>query len=193
MSLQSKEGLRKKLGNKQFRDAFVASRIAQTIAFQLRVLRQREGLSQDELAKELGTSQNAVSRMESTDYGKHSVSTLRKAASYFDVGLIVRFAPISEIAGWTMNLTGREVEIPTFENDTGLIDRIPAASAFPERVAAQATGTAPSATASTVIQGVLGTSRSTGDGSGEVQIEKSNNVISISDARAQERIYAGPR
>src|SRR5215468_5880466 len=101
MSLQSKQGLRKKLENKAYRDSFVASRIAQTLAFQLRVLRQRGGLSQAELAKKLGTSQNAISRMENPKYGKSSISTLRKIALFFKVGLVVRFAPLSEIAHWT--------------------------------------------------------------------------------------------
>ena len=69
MSLQSKQALHKKLANGKYRDAFISSRIAQTLAFQLRVLRQREGLSQADLAKKLQTSQNAISRMENPAYG----------------------------------------------------------------------------------------------------------------------------
>lgn len=130
MSLQSKQGLRKKLANKNYRDAFVASRIAQTLAFQLRVLRQRAGLSQTELAKKLGTSQNAVSRIENPQYGKASISTLRKVASYFNVGLIVRFAPLSEIADWTVNLSEKAVDVPDLEHDTGFIDHNPPVSEF---------------------------------------------------------------
>ena len=123
MSLQSKQGLRNKLANEKFRDAFVASRIAQTIAFQLRVLRQRNEMSQAELAKALQTSQNAISRMESPEYGKPSITTLRKMASFFKVGLIVRFAPLSEIADWTISLSGPSVDVPDLEHDTGFIDK----------------------------------------------------------------------
>lgn len=123
MSLQSKRALWGKLAKKNYRDAFVASRIAQTIAFQLRVLRQRKELSQAELAKELGTSQNAISRMENPKYGKPSISTLRKIASYFEVGLVVRFAPLSEIVDWTTSLEERSVEVPDFEHDLGLVDK----------------------------------------------------------------------
>lgn len=125
MSLQSKRSLRKKLNDQQYRDAFVASRIAQTIAMQLRILRQREGLSQADLARELGTSQNAVSRMENPKYGKPSISTLRKMAAFFKVGLIVRFAPLSEIADWTTTLTSKSVDVPALEHDTGFVDRMP--------------------------------------------------------------------
>jgi transcriptional regulator with XRE-family HTH domain len=118
--------LEKKLANEKYRDAFVASRIARTLAFQLRVLRQRAGLSQIELAKKLGTSQNAISRMENPAYGKASISTLRKIASFFKVGLIVRFAPISEIVDWTTHLSAEAVDVPDFERDTRLADSVPA-------------------------------------------------------------------
>lgn len=128
MSLQSKQGLRTKLASKEYRDAFVASRIAQTIAFQARLLRQRKDLSQAELAKELGTSQNAISRLENPKYGKPSISTLRKIAAFFDVGLVVRFAPLSEIVDWTTNLSEMAVDVPGFEDDTGFVDRKPPAS-----------------------------------------------------------------
>lgn len=162
MSLQSKQGLRKKLGNKAYRDAFVASRISQTLAFQLRVLRQRDGLSQADLAKDLETSQNAISRMESPTYGKVSISTLRKIASHYDVGLIVRFAPFSEIADWTVNLGRTSVEISKFENDAGFIDKksaVSETSSRPSLVVAEAGGqsvNASSQTGSVVIRENVG-------------------------------------
>ena len=96
MSLQSKQNLYEKLKSKHHRNAFVWSRITQTLAIQARVLRQRSGWSQQGLAEALETSQNAVYRMESPKYGKHSLTTLKKWAEYFDVGLVVSFAPHSE-------------------------------------------------------------------------------------------------
>ncbi len=132
MSLQSKRSLLKKLDNKQYRDTFVGSKIGQTIAFQLRVMRQRAGLSQDELAKALGTSQNAVSRMENPRYGKPSITTLKKVASFFDVGLVVRFAPLSEIVEWTTKLSTESIQVPDFCNDAGLADCGPPTADLPD-------------------------------------------------------------
>lgn len=125
MSLHSRRGLISKLSNKRYRNAFVAARISQTLAIQLRVLRQRAGLSQPDLARELGTSQNAVSRMESPMYGKQSISTLKKLAAYFDVGLIVRLAPFSEIMDWTLSLKEGSVAIPDFAHDNFNEDCVP--------------------------------------------------------------------
>src|SRR4051794_60727 len=101
MALHSKQSLHQRLSDRKFREAFVSSRIGQTLATQIRVMRQRSNLTQSELAQRLGTSQNAIYRLENPLYGKHSVSTLKKVADFFDVGLIVRFAPFSEIADWT--------------------------------------------------------------------------------------------
>jgi transcriptional regulator with XRE-family HTH domain len=123
MNLTSKHRLHAKLKNKAYRDAFVSARISQTIALQARVLRQKVGLSQQDLAKELGTSQNAVFRLENPQYGKHNISTLKKVASYFNVGLVVRFAPVSEIADWTLSLNPESMEIVDFDHDHGFDQR----------------------------------------------------------------------
>jgi transcriptional regulator with XRE-family HTH domain len=122
MSLNSKYKLHAKLKNKAYRDAFVSARISQTLALQARVLRQRAGLSQQELADKLGTSQNAVFRLESPRYGRHTISTLAKVASYFDVGLVIRFAPLSEVVDWTLSLNPESIDIPEFGHDRGFFE-----------------------------------------------------------------------
>jgi len=182
MSLQSKQGLRKKLADKKYRDAFVASRIAQTIAFQLRVLRQRKGFSQAELANALGTSQNAISRIENPKYGKPSISTLRKIAAYFNVGLIVRFASLSEIADWTTTLTSKSVDIPDFEHDGGFVDRMPPHS--------QSGTFIPTAKAVGGTAEVLEVSRSAVPDRTRPKLGESNTVIVISSAEAGGPLHA---
>src|SRR3954470_24944561 len=100
MALQSKDSLHRKLADKRFRKTFISSRIAQTLGMQVRVMRQRLDLSQKDLARALGTSQNAIYRLESPKAIRPNISTLERIAEYFDVGLVVRFAPFSEIADW---------------------------------------------------------------------------------------------
>ena len=50
------------------------------VAFQLAALRKKAGLSQKELAQRVGTSQQQISRLESTSYEGHSLSMLRRVA-----------------------------------------------------------------------------------------------------------------
>jgi hypothetical protein len=45
-------------------------------------------------------TQNAVSRLESPNYGKPTITTLKRLAAALDVGLIVRFVPFSELIDW---------------------------------------------------------------------------------------------
>lgn len=50
------------------------------VAIQLASLRKKSGLSQKELAKRVGTSQQQISRLESPSYEGHSLSMLRRVA-----------------------------------------------------------------------------------------------------------------
>ena len=80
-------------------------------------MRGREGWSQTELARRCGTSQNAISRLESPRYGKPSLTTLKKIAGVFDVALIVRYATFSELTDWVVNLNSGSVLVPSFDQE----------------------------------------------------------------------------
>ena len=97
------------------RQAFVRSRINMTISLQVRVMRECAGWSQAELARRCGTSQNAISRIESPGYGHYSVTTLKKIAAVFDVALVVRFAPFSELVDWAINMNTESILVPSFD------------------------------------------------------------------------------
>jgi transcriptional regulator with XRE-family HTH domain len=128
MHLHSKQELHEKLKNPKYREAFLSSRIAQIIAAQVKVMRQKKEMSQKDLARELGTSQNAIYRLENPKYGRPNISTLRKVASFFDVGLVVRFGSFSEIVDWTLAMTEASIDVPTFTDDAGFVEKKPAAS-----------------------------------------------------------------
>jgi len=63
-------------------------------------MRERLGWTQSVLAEKLDTNQNAVYRLESPDYGKATLTTLKKVAAAMDVALVVRFVPFSELVDW---------------------------------------------------------------------------------------------
>ncbi len=100
-SLNSKRDLLQRLRRgKPQRSRFVESHISKTLAFQTRALREREGWSQQTLAEKIGSNQNAVYRAENPNYGKQTITTLKKIAAAFDVALVVRFVPFSELVDW---------------------------------------------------------------------------------------------
>ncbi len=66
-------------------------------------------------------NQNAISRLESEDYGKPTITTLKRLAAALDVCLIVRFAPFSEVIDWVSGtphlnsgLTSDALAVPAF-------------------------------------------------------------------------------
>ena len=69
----------------------------------------------------MGTNQNAVYRLENPNYGKPTITTLRKVAAVFDVALVVRFVPFSQLVDWVSGtpfvdhgLTPSALSVPSF-------------------------------------------------------------------------------
>jgi transcriptional regulator with XRE-family HTH domain len=60
------------------------------VAIQLASLRKASGLSQRELAKRVGTSQQQISRLESPSYKGHSLSMLRRVADVLGANVRVK-------------------------------------------------------------------------------------------------------
>ena len=82
----------------QLRDQEVSKRFKDSgkswdIALQLSRLRDKKGLSQKELARIVGTSQQQISRLESPSYKGHSVSMLRRVAEALDAQIQLKIIP----------------------------------------------------------------------------------------------------
>lgn len=101
----------------EFRKQFVDEEINVGIAFQIRSLRNRQNLTQDDLAKSLGVKQPLVSAWENPNYGKYTLDTLKDLAKAFDVGLLVRFVPFSGLVNWTLNVTPDVIAPPSFPEE----------------------------------------------------------------------------
>lgn len=66
------------------------------IARKIYELRTKEGLTQRELAKLVGTSASAICRLEDADYEGHSLSMLRRIAAALNQRAEIRFVPIKQ-------------------------------------------------------------------------------------------------
>jgi transcriptional regulator with XRE-family HTH domain len=133
-----------KLQDKEYRDAFVSSNINTGLAFQIRDLREQKDWSQKELGRRIGRKpgqeQPGVSRMESPGH-RFNLETLKKLASAFDVALVVRFVPFSELAAWVQNLGPDSLRVRSFAEEMALsapaaplsAASMPASAALPEQ------------------------------------------------------------
>ena len=81
--------LEEQLKTPEFAEKFGKAGEAWDVAIQLASLRKESGLSQKELAKRVGTSQQQISRLESPSYEGHSLSMLRRVAGVLGATLRV--------------------------------------------------------------------------------------------------------
>lgn len=108
------------LQEKEYRDAYVEEHINQGLASQIRAIRDERGWTQRDLAERMESGQSAISKLEDPDYGRHSMSTLKRLASAFDVALVVRFVPFSELVRYTTHLTPDHLAPADFRRDATL-------------------------------------------------------------------------
>ncbi len=108
------------LEDKEFRDLYAEEWIDTGLPFQIRTIREARGWTQQQLGERIGMTQTGVSRLESTSYGRFSVTTLKRLASAFDVALVVRFVPFSQLVLHVAELSPEDVRVPGFEHDEGL-------------------------------------------------------------------------
>lgn len=107
-----------KLRDKEYRDAYASALIEQGLAYQIKSMRVARGLSQADLASQLGLkSQSAVSRLEDPSYGKHSLQTLKKLGQIFDVGLSVRYISFSRLISENEDLSPFALNAVSFSDE----------------------------------------------------------------------------
>ena len=74
------------------------TRANEEIARQIRALRTKAGLTQAQLAKDVGTTASAICRLEDADYEGHSVAMLRRIAAALNRRVEIRFLPFRKSA-----------------------------------------------------------------------------------------------
>lgn len=108
-----------RLADNDYRHGLVEAEIANGIAFQLKAMLRDRGWTQQILAERAGTAQPLISKYLS-GYENYNLQTLKRLASGLDVGLIVSFAPFSEIVNRITRRTYASVAIPSYPVDPGL-------------------------------------------------------------------------
>ena len=102
--------------DKEYRHGLVAAQIDIDLPLQLKALRNQRGWSQPELAQRTGMKQPRFPLMEKPG-ARFTIETLRRLAEAFDVALIVRFAPFSELLEWSEGFNPDKFRVPAFEEE----------------------------------------------------------------------------
>jgi len=83
--------LKEDLKNPEFRKAFDEEEVYASLAIQIAKIRQREKMTQLELARRLHTTQQTISRLEDVHNKSYSLQTLIKLAEALNKKLKVKF------------------------------------------------------------------------------------------------------
>ncbi len=83
--------LKEELKDAEFKVHYQKERQALKLAMKIAKLREEKGLSQQQLAKLMGTSQQAVSRIESGEYEGFTLKTLEKIADATGTRIKIEF------------------------------------------------------------------------------------------------------
>jgi transcriptional regulator with XRE-family HTH domain len=106
------ERLRQELKDPEMSEGYAESFLDSFIATQIKVLRERDGLSQRGLAALIGTRQGVISRIENVNYSKWNVTTLKKLGRAFRVRVKVSFETygslLNEVASFSRESLERE-------------------------------------------------------------------------------------
>lgn len=122
VSVSTKKTMERLKKSKQHRAAYVSSQINIGLPFQVRALRKQREWDQKTLAEEAGMAQPRISAMENAGYGSFTIETLKRLADAFDVALIVRFAPFSELIRWSDKFSPDDFTVPGFEKELGQVE-----------------------------------------------------------------------
>lgn len=112
-----KEKLLEELKSKEYRDAFVSELIDTGIPFQIRELRKQRNWTQKDLSEKSGMAQERISVLEDPNYAKLTLNTLKRLASAFDIGILVRFVPISDLVKWELSLSPDSLKALSYNED----------------------------------------------------------------------------
>lgn len=105
------------LAKPSIRHAYVQAEVVTALAVQIRLIRQQRGWTQQQLAKRLGTTQAAVSRLEDPSYGRVTLRSLLDLSKVFDTGLQVRFVSTIRMLRDTWNPNHAAMRVDSFEDE----------------------------------------------------------------------------
>lgn len=114
--------LRRELRDPRYSEGYAESFLNTYIATQIKVLREQRQRTQAELAKEIGTSQTGISRIENVNYSSWSIRTLIKLARAFDVRLRVSFEQYGTLPNEVVGFSRESLERVKREDDPGLAE-----------------------------------------------------------------------
>jgi ribosome-binding protein aMBF1 (putative translation factor) len=84
LTMTLRQQLRVSLQDSEYRHAYADEQLNLSIGTQIKVLREQQEMTQEQLAAKIGTKQAGISRLESANYAGWSIAALRRVAQALD-------------------------------------------------------------------------------------------------------------
>ena len=111
----------KLIKSRDTRESYIRSKLSVLLPAQIRSLRLRREMTQAELGSDANMKQARISVLERIGEVSFSIETLIKLASAFRVGLVVKFAPMSEMLDWENAFAPDEFHVVPLERDEAFL------------------------------------------------------------------------
>lgn len=103
------------------RESYIRSKLSVLLPAQIRSLRLRREMKQAELGAAAEMKQGRISVLERIGEASFSIETLIKLASAFRVGLIIKFASMSEMLNWENGFQPDTFDVVPIEDDMAFV------------------------------------------------------------------------
>lgn len=117
------DALRVEFRDPEYSEGYAESFLNSYIATQIKVIREQRRMKQSDLAREVGTTQTAISRIENVNYSSWNIKTLKKLARAFRVRLMVSFETYGTLVDEVGRFNRESLQRTEREKDPGLLER----------------------------------------------------------------------
>ena len=112
-----KESLKRGFRDAEYRYGYAESFLNTVVAAQIKALREQRRMSQADVAKEIGTKQPGIARLENVNYSAWKTETLRRLARAFGVRLKITFEEFGGLPDEVEGFKRGSLERRSFEED----------------------------------------------------------------------------
>ena len=103
--------------DRAYRRSYVDSFADSYLATQIKVLREQRGLTQEQLATEVGVRQSQISRWENANNSSWQIRTLKRLGAALDLVLVVKFESFGKVLPDIESFGRSALERPSFVDD----------------------------------------------------------------------------
>ena len=112
-----REHLKEEMLAPEYRYAYAEDYMNSVVAAQIKALREQRKMTQEDLAKEIGTKQSGIARLENINYSAWKTETLRRLARAFGIRLKITFEEFGPLLEEVEAFSREALERRSFKED----------------------------------------------------------------------------